>query len=737
MDNLNADFLYPIISQDEDLFAELMSTLSTHLQPAPYQYGLLTLRLLGKLGGKNRTFLQSPMNVERPYAQSQTNVGVWCSWCPTSSTSTVQHKLLLQIPLKRAEAILAKVSEIPPNQLLAIVESNNTFESEALFTKCNNIEQQDLDLLRKELIYETALEQANAAYNITRHSASLLLQLNNALDSKCWLDILPAAHQVSSPDKSKACLCSSNKCDDAVMKCLLRSWFYAADVPGINYDAFCLLESCMRQMMYRVASFPSCVQRIENDINVSEQSTSKENSHSTLNSVEEVEKISSIQNGKIEHLQASGRFSFSGELKMDFNLFIFNEIIPEVLLSRSKRQRDIALRFIQILVNLLRETDKFPISEELMKLEVTERVMQIKSVVSYAIENLLFNLCQACFSSNWDLRSGLYDGICNILGTMDVSWIRSFEMELLHVAIFCLKDHPAEVGLAQKHALVFFFQLLMFLYRTQVPESTVLKVDHGALSENMKGNVLDIPKADFVPNSDHVPLLFVTEMVSDNPLVRYAVYNGLEYIYGRNGSGQVSTVGDILSKHLSTIKRNLFSKSLRNLHLQDQIAAIECFTYILKHSPESLPVLENHVLVFISESLKMMSVADGEMTSESISHSIIVDKDGFNPRVSRTNYMLRYCSKISHATGICLREGFDIVFSNGFSMHVKPELPVAVQLRVSSLKLFHELLHQNSEEFLDADSTSSIGTYCSYVFSYRLIINLTVIFLRKYFATHC
>ena len=40
-----------------------MQSLSHHLRPAPYPYGLLTLRLLGKLGGKNRQFLRDPMQL--------------------------------------------------------------------------------------------------------------------------------------------------------------------------------------------------------------------------------------------------------------------------------------------------------------------------------------------------------------------------------------------------------------------------------------------------------------------------------------------------------------------------------------------------------------------------------------------------------------------------------------------------------------------------------------------------
>jgi hypothetical protein len=65
VDNLNPDFLYPILSQraDDNGLTGLMEALCGHLHPAPYPYGLLTSRLLGKLGGKNRTFLREPMDI--------------------------------------------------------------------------------------------------------------------------------------------------------------------------------------------------------------------------------------------------------------------------------------------------------------------------------------------------------------------------------------------------------------------------------------------------------------------------------------------------------------------------------------------------------------------------------------------------------------------------------------------------------------------------------------------------
>lgn len=188
---------------------------------------------------------------------------------------------------------------------------------------------------------------------------------------------------------------------------------------------------------------------------------------------------------------------------------------------------------------------------------------------------------------------------------------------------------------------------------------------------------------------------------------RSAVFLGLEYIYKGDDTNKLT---EIMKKHSSIIKRHIFSKSLRHLPLLDQVATIETFTLVMTNAPEIIPLSDNHVLVFLSELLKMMSVADGEMSSESISNSIIINKDGYSPKVSRSSCMVNKFSSLSHATGIFLRERFDVIFGQGgYRMKVDAELPIGIQYRVSALKLFHAVLNKHSIAFLEAESSSSIG----------------------------
>ncbi|TMW68827.1 hypothetical protein Poli38472_006295 [Pythium oligandrum] len=64
VDNLNPDFLYPIMTSQDRLLTEIIEALNTHLMPPPYPYGELSMRILGKIGGRNRQYLMDPLDLE-------------------------------------------------------------------------------------------------------------------------------------------------------------------------------------------------------------------------------------------------------------------------------------------------------------------------------------------------------------------------------------------------------------------------------------------------------------------------------------------------------------------------------------------------------------------------------------------------------------------------------------------------------------------------------------------------
>ena len=76
VDNLTAEYLDPIMAPVID---ELMAALWDHLKPNPYSHfhAHTTMRILGKLGGRNRKFLQGPPELEyRQFADDQCSIDV-------------------------------------------------------------------------------------------------------------------------------------------------------------------------------------------------------------------------------------------------------------------------------------------------------------------------------------------------------------------------------------------------------------------------------------------------------------------------------------------------------------------------------------------------------------------------------------------------------------------------------------------------------------------------------------
>lgn len=160
-----------------------------------------------------------------------------------------------------------------------------------------------------------------------------------------------------------------------------------------------------------------------------------------------------------------------------------------------------------------------------------------------------------------------------------------------------------------------------------------------------------------------------------------------------------------LSSHMSTIKRVLFTRSLRLLPLPEQVAVIEALSTLVDFVPGLLPVADQHLLAFLSEYLKLSSIADGEMADSSIV-GYVVDKNGFTGKPSPSKYS--HGSK--HMTGIFLRRECVARLRGEKYILIPEELPLGIQLRVSALRLLNTVIRRHADGFFDADSTTPIGT---------------------------
>lgn len=168
---------------------------------------------------------------------------------------------------------------------------------------------------------------------------------------------------------------------------------------------------------------------------------------------------------------------------------------------------------------------------------------------------------------------------------------------------------------------------------------------------------------------------------------------------------------EIFKSQMPLIKRVLFSRSLRLLPLPEQVGAVEALATVVDQLPNLIPLNDQHLLAFLSELLKMSSVADGEMTDPNLVGSV-VDKNGYAIPSHESAAAASRESKIKHhekpSSSIFLRR--DCILTTARSRHFIPqESPNGVQLRFSSISLLRAVIRGHANPFFDAENSTPIG----------------------------
>ncbi len=168
---------------------------------------------------------------------------------------------------------------------------------------------------------------------------------------------------------------------------------------------------------------------------------------------------------------------------------------------------------------------------------------------------------------------------------------------------------------------------------------------------------------------------------------------------------------DLLKDQMALIKRVLFSRSLRLLPLPEQVGVVEALTIFVDQSPTLIPLNDQHLLAFLSELLKMSSVADGEMTDSNLSGNV-VDKDGYVVPVHEQSVATKSDSrpKYRESPNSALFSRRDCILgTKGAKIFIPQESATGVQLRTASILLLRAVIRGHANAFFDAESSTPIG----------------------------
>lgn len=161
-----------------------------------------------------------------------------------------------------------------------------------------------------------------------------------------------------------------------------------------------------------------------------------------------------------------------------------------------------------------------------------------------------------------------------------------------------------------------------------------------------------------------------------------------------------------VSNHVALIRRVLFSRSLRLLPLSQQVGVIDGLAMIMCELPGLLQLTDDqHLLPFLSEVLKMASVADGEMTDAALTDAV-VDKNGFAKSELEASGL-----HPSHASALFFRRTCVVEVDPGLYVVVPEEVPAGIQQRISAIVLLHSVIRGHADTFFDAEVSTPVGTY--------------------------
>ena len=579
-DNLHPDYLHPIFAtQDNDGVGHctLMVGLTQHLQPAPYPFGLLCMRLLGKLGGANRLFLREMIVYVDPKGQGEEMetgkssergaLSMYCEWESGYYSDDVPRcAFLLPLPLSRAVDVLRYVSTAPSIYLRD--SSNSECDSWRSSTKSStriNFSQLlaidtrtlDLDLYSVQTIEAIKHNQSKSAFIVIRAALASVIDVDEDFRN----EKIPFCTKSQETETNDELLDATSNLEDGGydptsqrckifshdFKLICDGLFAASAHEFLEEEAMILLKGLGSHIVYLLITHRANITRIDRD------GCPIDPYHQKFMGQSEKDATDGSQyhiSEKIQHLKSFGTYRLSGPLEeSDIDPFTFNEALADAFAGATLRKtRNTATVVVNHLIELFRHimkrrdkispegeriaqtVEEIHTEEDLPPSTIgspTEMIDAISKTSTWGdvlFENLLSTLCRSCFNQPWNLRTGIMAGLFNLITKMGLSWSEQYEVEILHTAMFIVKDTPDGIAHASEESVQFFLQVSWFFFGgpSSWKESNAMIYDVlcPTIDNPQIVNILDDEDNDSISVKEASLALILLEIASAKPLVR-------------------------------------------------------------------------------------------------------------------------------------------------------------------------------------------------------------------------
>jgi transformation/transcription domain-associated protein len=530
LDNLNPEYLFPEVSKDKKVYVAVMKALSTHLKPAPYPYGLLTLRLLGKLGGKNRQVLRDPIDICDPKLilnRINDEFSLECEWLSNSANAEGVNDTQMEIdrletktfsihlPLSRCVELLKRIALVQTllDEGPVVDESSSSLRWMGC-EQLNSVNISNLDLLPfcKDVIHNTSVGQAKAALKILRTSLVTILNTDAASRGVTRSAESSPEMQVSA---SNLTLCN-NQLHAIALGCLFGCF--------LGNEEVLFTKGLLAEMFAIVSRNEEHIVRVDSNGSVLEIAQAEESK------VGNEEFGASSDDEKMGSLRPFGYFEMNGPFESTANPLVVTRALAQFLSQPSDSLNALGLDILKYILELPKTIH---VSKDRDESKHSVNELDRGSMIFF--ESLLSSFCEHCIASDWSTRDGLFDGLCLIVETLGSGWAKRYECELMNVVLFSVKSAPHEISIAGVKSFQFMMRLCSNIYGTphfiQSPSSAKpfmfdllspwKKKDIVSMEDKPAHNTSDSPKIQSVScPSDDVLQIVINEMASTKYMAR-------------------------------------------------------------------------------------------------------------------------------------------------------------------------------------------------------------------------
>ncbi|KAH9107563.1 hypothetical protein LEN26_014254, partial [Aphanomyces euteiches] len=629
VDNLNPDFLYPIMTSQERLLTEIIEALNTHLHPPPYPYGELTMRILGKIGGRNRQYITDSLQL----TTSQWNFeGISLDFeydsLPKISIpidKQVHHvcKLLEQYA-KRQEQSKSQLQRSEAS-LHGLQEDTEEIESNVALEKDDKTLILEYETVEK--INNSILRQKQQAFEFVKNGLAVVLQLPEVVKmyskqfNKNYNGDEESHHIVDELKKNFVASCNyptiskeKIQSQQEILRTLLHALFESVADVDLHHDAEPLVRCICVHFTLVILSYSRRKQKnpevlatlVKASILPGPRGLSPGRMLGTSTRIE-------------QYRDAYHGLTYFHEIPDTMDPFVLHEVLVDILSNPDDKVVAAGrLGLEQVLETAVAVYHSDP---------------QLTAQKGGALFNMICDICtHACYDkSSWRKKLGGTRGLQILINNMHVDWCQENEMTMIRGLLFVLSDHPPEVtaGISEEAGEAF-LSLLKKCHQVIAPEPTKLDELMMDLIEETKTDQLnlgiEIPDALPGPvlsdyNSELLQLLIVEVLSSSTPVRSYA--KQAISIFADFAGCSASA---LLMPYQNVLAKQIMGTSLRLLPLGTRTGYIDAMAYALTLEPPVF-TLNKELLVFLQE---VWSLVSEEQPSGSSPKSLPTLSESFN-----------------------------------------------------------------------------------------------------------